>query len=534
MALTLYRNGSIYSPADPFATAMLVDGNTVAWLGGEDAAERQAQRADAVIDLHGALITPAFVDSHTHLADLGAVLRGADLSKSTSAAGLLDMVSRLAEDTPSGQVLTGHGWDDTRWDQRQLPTEPELTAASGGRGLYLARVDKHSALVNAQLLEALGLTGISPGLVAGPEHDVISQALAADPETTAADQRRALEHYASRGFAAVIEMAASHTGGRQSLEGLLGLADPQLPEVFAYWGQAAGSATEARELLEGFTSDRLLGLGGDLKVDGSLGSHTAALREPYTDKAGSTGTLYLEAPQIAEHLIACTEARIQAGFHVIGDAALDEVLAGFDLAAARVGVAALQAGRHRLEHVEMVDAANRERLLQYSITVSMQPRFDEYWGGAGGMYETRLGERAGQMNDLASMLSTGVPLVLGSDAPVTEVDGWAVVRSAMALSNTGGRVSARAAFIAQTRSAYRAMGVMNPYAGQLVIGAPATFAVWSASELAVQTPDTRISSWSTDARAGTPLLPVVDQEIPQCLRTVRDGTTLFDLLEAQA
>lgn len=138
------------------------------------------------------------------------------------------------------------------------------------------------------------------------------------------------------------------------------------------------------------------------------------------------------------------------------------------------------------------------------------------------------------MNNLSAMLSSGVPLVLGSDAPVTEVDGWKIVRAAMNMADAESRISARAAFLAQTRSTYRAMGENNPLAGQLVIGAPATFAVWSASELAVQTPDVRISSWSTDARAGTPMLPVVDEQIPACLRTVRAGRILFDQLEAAA
>ncbi|WP_421015508.1 amidohydrolase family protein, partial [Glutamicibacter creatinolyticus] len=135
------------------------------------------------------------------------------------------------------------------------------------------------------------------------------------------------------------------------------------------------------------------------------------------DAPGERGTLFLEPEQIAAHLVACSETNTQAGFHVIGDAALDTVLDGFDLAAERIGVARLQAGRHRLEHAEMVDEASRQRLLAYSITVSMQPRFDEYWGAEHGMYRQRLGERAGQMNNLAAMLSAGVPVVLGSDAP---------------------------------------------------------------------------------------------------------------------
>lgn len=528
MALTLYRNGSVYSSADPFATAMLIDGNTVAWIGGEDAAERHAARADQVLDLEGALVTPAFVDSHTHLAALGAVLAGADLSQADSAAGLLQSVARLAAEGTG--IFSAHGWDESRWPDAALPGLDELERAAEGRPFYLSRIDSHSALANQALLDALQLSEVEPGLLSGADHDRVSAALAGDTQLLQRRQRTALEHYAARGFAAVVEMAADHLTGAAALKSLLELRDPALPEVYAYWGQAAASGQQAAQLLAGFDSPRLLGLGGDLRVDGSLGSHTAALREDYADAPSRRGTLYLDSEQVAAHLVACAEHNIQAGFHVIGDAGLDEVLAGFDKAAEQIGAAKLQAGRHRLEHAEMVDEANRQRLLQYSITVSMQPRFDEYWGGQDGMYRRRLGERAGSMNNLAAMLSAGVPVVLGSDAPVTEVDGWAVVRASMGLSNAEGRISARAAFIAQTRSAYRAMGQLNPYAGQLLIGAPATFAVWSASELAVQTPDARISSWSTDARAGTPLLPVVDGEAPRCLRTVREGVTLFDAL----
>ena len=76
-------------------------------------------------------------------------------------------------------------------------------------------------------------------------------------------------------------------------------------------------------------------------MDGSLGSHTAYLREDYSDKPGLRGTLYLNREEIAAHLVACSSRGIQASFHVIGDGALDEVLAGFDLAAEQIGIAKL-------------------------------------------------------------------------------------------------------------------------------------------------------------------------------------------------
>lgn len=529
MAKTLYRNGAVYSAADPFATAMVVDGDTISWLGGEDAADRHAETADQVIDLRGGLVTPAFVESHTHLAALGRNLAGGDLSKATSASSLLSLVA--AQGQKSSKVVLAQGWDNSNWEQAELPAEHDLTSAADGRAYYLSRRDVHSALVNQELLDFLGLGDLKPGLVSGSDHDDVRVALAKAQKADHDFQRLALEHYASRGFATVVEMAAPQLEGRAALDQLLADDQPKLPKVYAYWGELVNDAEAADELFASFPAGRVLGLGGDLKVDGSLGSHTAYLREEYSDRPGERGSLYLGKEEIAAHLVACSSRGIQASFHVIGDGALDVVLDGFDLAAEQIGVSKVQMGRHRLEHVEMVDEATRSRLLQYAVTVSMQPVFDKAWGGSNGMYAQRLGDRAQGMNNLSAMLSAGVPMVLGSDAPVTEVDGWEVVRAAMNMSNPQARISARAAFLAQTRSTYRAMGEMNPLAGQLAIGAQATFAVWTASELAVQTPDVRISSWSTDARAGTPMLPVVDEEIPQCLRTVRAGITIFDELE---
>ena len=86
MSLSLYRNGSIYTPADPQATAMLVEDGTVAWIGSESAAGALADSRMDVIDLEGGLVTPAFFDSHVHLGELGAALESVDLRSATTLA----------------------------------------------------------------------------------------------------------------------------------------------------------------------------------------------------------------------------------------------------------------------------------------------------------------------------------------------------------------------------------------------------------------------------------------------------------------
>ncbi|MHA7262262.1 amidohydrolase [Arthrobacter sp. TMN-37] len=530
----LYRNGSVYSPADPFATAMLVDGGTVAWIGGEHAAENLGGPGVRTVDLDGALIAPGFVDSHFHTTETGLGLTSIDLSACTSLADLLERV-RAAAAAHEGPVF-GHGWDESRWPERRAPTAAELDAASGGRPVYLTRADVHSAVVSGTLAASLGLAefdGWNDGFLVRAAHTaarLATRALA--PTDRAALQRAALAHAASRGIVAVVEMAAPHIAPREDLEGLLALggadAGAALPEVIAYWAEAVTSPEDARSILASF-GGRVAGLAGDLNVDGSIGSRTAALRQPYSDDPGNRGHAFLDESAVGAHLTAATAAGVQAGFHVIGDAGLDVVLAGLGEAERQLGIDAVRRSRHRLEHVEMVDDDAIAALVHYGATVSAQPAFDFLWGHADGLYAQRLGEgRRGGMNRFASLLAAGVPLSMGSDSPVTPLDPWASVRACIEHSKPAEAISARAAFIAHTRAGWRAAGAANPMLGQLAPGSPASFAVWQVDELMVQTPDSRVQSWSTDPRAGTPLLPALDTETPpRCIETVHHGRTLF-------
>jgi predicted amidohydrolase YtcJ len=175
----------------------------------------------------------------------------------------------------------------------------------------------------------------------------------------------------------------------------------------------------------------------------------------------------------------------------------------------------------------MADAEAIARLGKYAVTVSVQPAFDAAWGGPGKLYEQRLGTRSRHMNPFASFYSAGVPVCFGSDSPVTPLRPWATVRACLEHNNPAERISARAAFLGHTRAGWRAARHANPMAGQLVPGAPATFAVWDVEELMVQVADGRVQSWSTDPRARTPLLPALDTgSDPRCLQTVRDGLEL--------
>jgi len=251
----------VYSPADPFAEAMLVVGDTVAWVGSNAAAANHVASADEVVDLDGGLVTPAFVDAHAHTTETGLALTGLDLTGATGVDAVLALVEAAAR-RGSGPVL-GHGWDERGWPERRPPTRVELDRAAGGRPVYLARVDVHSAVVSTALAERHALAELpgwsDDGLV---EREAHHAARALTRQGLDAGERRrmhdvALRAAAAAGIGCLHEMSAPHIAPLSDLAELLGLVDdvsaqpdgPALPTVVAYRGALATGPDQVAALV---------------------------------------------------------------------------------------------------------------------------------------------------------------------------------------------------------------------------------------------------------------------------------------------
>jgi predicted amidohydrolase YtcJ len=525
---TLLRNGYVHTPSDPHASALCIQDGQVVWTGDDDASLHFEDNADRIVDLDGRLVTPAFVDAHAHLAQTGLANQSLDLSGTTSLGAALHELAEYARHTDFPVVL-GFGWDETHWPEGRAFTRDEVDRAVGERPAYLARVDVHSAVVSSAFLRAFPeLTGLdgydATGWCARDAHHLARNGVfRLIPEWAREDAlRNALQDAASHGIGMVHELGAPHISPAEDFALIRKLrGEHTLPEVVGYWGELDG-IERAKEL-------GCVGAAGDLCADGAIGSRTAAMRTPYSD-AETCGHLYLEGEQVRDHVVACTNAGLQAGFHCIGDHAIAEVVRGFRLAAEEVGTPAMVRARHRLEHVEMIATGDMVTLGALGVTASMQPMFDDAWGGEDSLYAQRLGvDRARPMNAFASLNRAGVALAFGSDTPVTSFGPWAAVRAASRHRTESERITVRAAFNAHTRGGWRAAG--RDDGGVIAVGAPAAIAVWDVpGELLVQTPDARVAAWSTDPRAGVPQLPDLHPDIalPTCVLTLVGGEVAFE------
>ncbi len=510
----ILRGGRILTSNGAAASAIVVRGDRIVYLGDDDGATRLGP-AEEVIELDGRLVTPAFVDAHLHAIQTGQMMTGIDLHGVASGTELLDRVAAYARSHPAARVMVGQGWDERGWAGSRPPTRPELDRAAGGRAVYLARVDVHSALVSSALLAELPDVTHAAGyaddgwLTREAHHQCRGRMdrLFTDQERRAC-ARAALIEAARLGVATVHELGGPHLGPLADLTRVREVGAELGLNVVTYWGELAEPASIARARSVGAA-----GLAGDLCIDGAIGSRTAALCAPYADD-DSRGARYLSDAEIADHVVATAEAGLQAGFHCIGDDAVAAAVAGFRRAAAALGPERIVAGRHRLEHLEMVSPADIATLAELGVAASVQPGFDAAWGGPGELYGARLGPgRASGMNPYGSLHRAGVPLAFGTDAPVTPVAGWATVRHAVQHWRADERLRVDVAFAAATLGAHRAGRTDD--SGTLRPGARADLAVWTLD------PSTGVEPGS-----GLPSLAPADP-LPTCGLTMAAGRVVF-------
>ena len=454
MTTTLFHNGTIHTN---------VEGKTVAWVLVEDDRIDQAgptdglPAADRHVDLQGGTLIPAFCDAHVHLPATGLYAGGMDFRGERSADAILDALARHA--SSGDAVLFGGNFEDPL--DRPL-TRRDLDQVVGERPAMLARADLHSCIVSSELLRELdvrAVEGVDRDDDGTPTGYLREQAacgawswfetgLPRDQQINAI--RAAVKLAYSKGVASVHEMFVVEWRGWDSYDVFREATGPCALDVVTYLGT---------DEVDRVTALGLGRIGGDYFLDGSFGSHTAWMKEPFASPppAGSPahGISYRDDDALFDFFMAAEDTGLQVGVHAIGDAAIEQAITTWERVADKVGAAEVRRLGHRIEHFECASDDHMKRAAKLGLRASVQPAFDAYWGGRRGLYAQRIGwERASSMNRFQSMLDSGLVLGAGSDSTVTPLDPFLQIRALRAHHVPEERVDGRTALRLHTVGAH--------------------------------------------------------------------------------
>ncbi|MEO0009351.1 MAG: amidohydrolase [candidate division WOR-3 bacterium] len=423
-------------------------------------------------------ILPGFIDSHTHPIEYGLTKLFPDLSPARSVNEVLELLSEALNHKAELPLLIAFNFDPDQIREHRYLYRRELDRLTRTKPIFVYRTDGHSGIANTPALHMLSLqlpegiefdgAGNPTGLVFGPAYELLSsrmkRQLPTDVLTTAL--RLTAKDAAQAGIttmAAMVgtpEMAESEW---QIILNALECAEVRMVPFMQTWNV---------ELACQFKLSRI---GGCLLLDGSFGSHTAALSDEYADVPGFSGILYHSDSKILEFLCHASRLNLQTAFHAIGDRAIEQLVRCHEQL---VGQTA-ESLRHRIEHAELLTPELINRISKLKLILCVQPAFELLWGGPSGMYAKRLGERWRMTNPYRTLFKSGVVVAGGADAPVTPLNPLFGIRAATSLPNMNERLSSAEALALFTANAAYSLK-MEDRIGSLKPGMEADLVITSA------------------------------------------------------
>jgi predicted amidohydrolase YtcJ len=355
--------------------------------------------------------------------------------------------------------VIGGRWSVESWDKPEPPNKAWLDPISADNPVFLSRMDGHQALVNSAALKLAGIDAQGPpdsvggeierdpntreptGILKESNMDLLDRFI---PEPTRPERReallRALKHANSFGVTSVHDMSqlADLDVFRQASE-----QNTLTVRITAYlnvedWSARIGDAVQAKEL---WTAPmfRLAGFKGFM--DGSLGSRTAYMREPYTDATPTTLhprgqlTAFASSQTFQQQVTQADAKELQMAVHAIGDEGIHLLLDAYEAAAKQNGTADR---RHRVEHAQHLLVSNIPHFAKLGVVASMQP----FHKADDGRYaEKAIGaERLKGSYAFRQLVDAGALVVFGSDWPVVTLNPFAGIDAAVNAKTLSGEV----------------------------------------------------------------------------------------------
>jgi predicted amidohydrolase YtcJ len=442
-----------------------INGDTIVAVGSS--AEIRKLGAARVVDAKGGMVTPGFIDSHVHFVIGGFRLSSVQLRDARTPEEFVKRIREFAATVPAGTWITGGDWDHELWGGR-LPERSWIDSVTPDHPVWVNRLDGHMALANSAALRAANVSSSTSdvdggAIVRGPGREptgilkdnaqsLVERVVPAPPALL---QDRALDtamtYVASHGVTSIHNMG---TWSDLAIFDRARAANRLKTRIYAVvpistWEQLRDTV-EARG-----TGDEWLRIGG-LKgfVDGSLGSHTAAMLEPFTDAPNDRG-LFVNTPEdLYQWTSGADKAGLQVIIHAIGDRAIRSLLDTYERVAKENGP---RDRRFRMEHAQHIAPADIPRFGALGVIASMQP----YHAIDDGRWADKVigAERAKGTYAFRSLLDNKATLAFGSDwfvAPPTPLEGIyaAVTRRTLDDKNPGGWVPEQKITVEEALRAY--------------------------------------------------------------------------------
>ena len=450
----------------PFAEAMAVSGDTIVAVGGNGEAMKHRSAESTVIDLGGRFVAPGFIDSHLHLLQGGSNLASVQLRDASTPGEFIKRIKEFAATQKPGTWILGGDWDGMGWES--LPRREWIDSVTPDNPVFVSRLDGHMALANTLALKIAGVDrrvkdvsggtierdgrGELTGIFKDNAMDLISVKI---PEQSEEEVDRALvaamNYLASNGVTSAHAVdAASYADGLARVRARGG----QITRI--YYLQTISRWKDMKEQVEREgRGDKWISTGGVKGfVDGSLGSHTAAFIEPYTDLQTDTGLFVNSEEDLYNWISESDKAGLQVVIHAIGDRAINSLLNIYERVAGENGE---RDRRFRIEHSQHLAPGDIKRYGELKVIASMQPYHaidDGRWA------EEYIGpERVKTTYAFRSLLDSGATLAFGSDwfvAPATPLEGIyaAVTRRTLDGKNPEGWVPEQKITVEEALKAY--------------------------------------------------------------------------------
>jgi predicted amidohydrolase YtcJ len=440
----LFVNGKVWTvnPAQPEAEAVAVWRDRILAVGKTEDIKGLAGPKTRVIDLKGRRVVPGFFDSHVHLLGSGLRLAEVALKDARDEAEFGKRLREFDQKLPRDRWLLGGEWDHDRTFGGQLPSAELIDKYVPDRPVFLRRYDGHMGVVNTRVLKMAGITAKTAdpsggviyrkpgtqeptGVLRDNAMGLVESLIPPSSEAEIIEAvRAALEEARQAGVTSVQDMDGSGAGSRRTLfRAYQQLArDGKLTvRIDLRWPLGDWEALAKLGVQAGFGDDwvRIGGLKGF--VDGSLGSSTAKMFEPFVNEPGSTGVFVTPLDRLRRDITAADRAGLSVAVHAIGDRANAELLDIFAEVAKTNGP---RDRRFRIEHAQHLRPQDYARFKELGVIASMQPYHaidDGRWA------EGRIGaKRCASSYAFRSLLDAGAKLAFGSDwsvAPLSPILG---------------------------------------------------------------------------------------------------------------